>query len=73
VHPNLEQFAQVAKGRWVCFDTNGTHHLRQYAYQPGDWLLFGCESDGLPPISPANTRRFTSRWPKPPCAASTCR
>ncbi len=49
VHPNLEQFAQVAKGRWVCFDTNGTYHLREYSYQPGDWLLFGCESEGLPP------------------------
>ncbi len=49
VHPSLEQFAQVAQGRWVCFDTNGTYHLREYAYRPGDWLLFGCESEGLPP------------------------
>jgi len=49
IHPNLEAFQQVAKGRWLCFSSQGKHHFREFRYQHDDWLLFGSETEGLPP------------------------
>jgi len=49
VHPNLESLALAANGaRWICFSARGKQHFREFAYQDGDWLLFGSESQGLP-------------------------
>ena len=34
--------------RLVCFSAHAQQHYTQFAFQPGDILLFGCESRGLP-------------------------
>jgi tRNA (cytidine/uridine-2'-O-)-methyltransferase len=50
VHPNLEALRTAAGGdRWVCFDTTGAENFLEFKFQPGDWLLFGSEPEGLPP------------------------
>jgi tRNA (cytidine/uridine-2'-O-)-methyltransferase len=49
IHPSLDSFRAQARGRWVCFSARGSQHFRQFAYAPDDWLLFGSETDGLPP------------------------
>lgn len=38
---------QTLKGRWVGFSTSGTQNYVQFQYQDSDWLLFGCETQGL--------------------------
>ncbi len=48
VHPHLDALAAVTQ-RWVCFCPRGTHHFRDFAYHPDDCLLFGSETEGLPP------------------------
>jgi tRNA (cytidine/uridine-2'-O-)-methyltransferase len=49
IHENLDQFKANAQGRWLCFSARGQYHFREFAYAPDDWLLFGSETDGLPP------------------------
>ena len=34
--------------RLFAFTTRGRHGFQQVAWQPGDWLVFGSESAGLP-------------------------
>ncbi|MCA1904051.1 MAG: tRNA (uridine(34)/cytosine(34)/5-carboxymethylaminomethyluridine(34)-2'-O)-methyltransferase TrmL [Cyanobacteria bacterium M5B4] len=34
--------------RWVCFSARGQEHFQEFQYQPGDWLVFGSETQGLP-------------------------
>lgn len=43
------EFSQAKGGRWVGFSKSGTTNYLQYAFQTEDWLLFGCETEGLPP------------------------
>ena len=38
-----------AEGRLVLFTTRGAQPLHSFAFQPGDTLLFGRESQGVPP------------------------
>lgn len=45
----FEAFCQTQQGRWLGFSTSGSSSYVQFSYQPGDWLLFGSETDGLPP------------------------
>jgi tRNA (cytidine/uridine-2'-O-)-methyltransferase len=52
-HANLEAL-QAISGRWVCFSAHGNQHFNEFVYQPGDWLLFGSESSGLPKSVLAN-------------------
>ncbi|MDX2214708.1 MAG: tRNA (cytidine(34)-2'-O)-methyltransferase [Oculatellaceae cyanobacterium bins.114] len=51
-HPSFEDFQtfyQAQAGRWIGFSTSGTCSYIQFQFQPTDWLLFGCETTGLPP------------------------
>lgn len=51
-HDSMQEFAafsQTQQGRWLGFSTSGSCSYVQFSYQPGDWLLFGSETDGLPP------------------------
>jgi tRNA (cytidine/uridine-2'-O-)-methyltransferase len=34
--------------RMFAFTTRGSHGLAAQTWQPGDWLVFGCETRGLP-------------------------
>ena len=44
----LQAAQQAAGGRLWAFSTRGTKMLSEVAWQPGDWLVFGCETSGLP-------------------------
>ena len=47
--PNLGNFMEKSSEvRKVYFSTNGTKNYTEAAYQPGDCLVFGSESKGLP-------------------------
>jgi tRNA (cytidine/uridine-2'-O-)-methyltransferase len=48
VHPDLDSLATMP-GRWVGFSARGKQHFRSFEFQPGDCLLFGSETTGLPP------------------------
>src|SRR5437016_5283955 len=52
-HASLEDFerlwASAAAGRLFCFTAHATTPYTRVAYRPGDCLLFGGESHGLPP------------------------
>ena len=51
VHASIEDFLQAANaagGRLIGFSARATASYIDLAYQPDDWLLFGCESQGLP-------------------------
>jgi tRNA (cytidine/uridine-2'-O-)-methyltransferase len=43
------QFHQQQTGRWIGFSTSGKYSYVQFQYREDDWLLFGCETAGLPP------------------------
>lgn len=40
---------QQIGGRLFAFTTRGERRLADVAWQPGDWLVFGSETAGLPP------------------------
>lgn len=42
------QTCQPATDRLFAFTTKGSHSAFEQAYQPGDWLVFGSETAGLP-------------------------
>lgn len=51
-HASWEAFLAVESpdaGRMFAFTTRGSHLLTETAWQPGDYLVFGCETAGLPP------------------------
>lgn len=41
--------AQVPESRMWFFTKSATHNYLDVAYEPGDVLVFGCETRGLPP------------------------
>ncbi len=43
------EYSQALGGRWVGFSKSGSKNYLQYAFEADDWLLFGCETAGLPP------------------------
>ena len=47
-HADYTAFAAVAAGRLFLFSTAGTRNYSAVRYQPGDVLVFGNETDGLP-------------------------
>ncbi|WP_019500347.1 tRNA (cytidine(34)-2'-O)-methyltransferase [Pseudanabaena sp. PCC 6802] len=47
-HASLAELAQIS-GRWVCFSKQGDYHFREFQYRQDDCLLFGSETNGLPP------------------------
>ena len=44
----LQAAQQAAGGRLWAFSTRGTKMLGEVAWRQGDWLVFGCETSGLP-------------------------
>ena len=50
VHASLEEWLRtVPPERLWLFTKSGRLRYDQIAYRPGDWLVFGSETDGLPP------------------------
>jgi tRNA (cytidine/uridine-2'-O-)-methyltransferase len=50
-HENIDDFyryRQQQAGRWIGFSTSGAHSYIEFQYRTDDWLLFGCETAGLP-------------------------
>ncbi|MEM9511088.1 MAG: tRNA (cytidine(34)-2'-O)-methyltransferase [Cyanobacteria bacterium J06642_2] len=48
-HPDWQTLVAHHPGeRFWCFSARGQHTYTDIAYQPGDWLLFGSETRGLP-------------------------
>ena len=52
--------------RWVAFTTKATRTLHEHAFAPGDALVFGCETAGLPDdvldaFAPAHRLRIPMR------------
>lgn len=50
-HPSFKDFQdyhQRHQGRWIGFSTSGMYSYVQFQFQDDDWLLFGCETAGLP-------------------------
>jgi tRNA (cytidine/uridine-2'-O-)-methyltransferase len=51
-HSQLEDFRAVHRprgGRWLGFSTRGGQNYARFEFRDDDWLLFGCETAGLPP------------------------
>jgi tRNA (cytidine/uridine-2'-O-)-methyltransferase len=51
-HASFEAFQiyhQQRGGRWIGFSTSGVCSYIKFRFAPDDWLLFGCETAGLPP------------------------
>ena len=49
VHPNVEALRrELASCRWVCFSTRAQRVYYDFEFLPGDCLLFGSETAGLP-------------------------
>ncbi|MEB3211366.1 MAG: tRNA (cytidine(34)-2'-O)-methyltransferase [Leptolyngbyaceae bacterium] len=51
IHDSITDFKQVHQqrgGRWIGFSTRGNVNYTHIDYQENDWLLFGCETQGLP-------------------------
>jgi tRNA (cytidine/uridine-2'-O-)-methyltransferase len=51
-HESLEAFKivhQTRGGRWLGFTVAGSFNYVNFEFQADDWLLFGCETKGLPP------------------------
>lgn len=50
-HESWEDFVaqhRLRGGRWIGFSTSGKLSYIKFEFQPQDWLLFGCETMGLP-------------------------
>lgn len=49
LHPDFDAFlARVAPTRFFLFSTGGARSYLDASYQPGDALVFGSETEGLP-------------------------
>lgn len=47
-HADFDAFRRGVAGRMVLFTTKATHSLYDFAFAPGDVLVFGNESGGVP-------------------------
>ncbi|MBF2002045.1 MAG: tRNA (cytidine(34)-2'-O)-methyltransferase [Synechococcales cyanobacterium C42_A2020_086] len=45
---DFQRYHQQQTGRWIGFSTSGLYSYVRFEYQAEDWLLFGCETAGLP-------------------------
>ena len=45
----LRACAATAQGRLLAFTTRGSRSIAEHTWQRHDWLVFGCETAGLPP------------------------
>lgn len=51
IHESLQAWQTTARahhGRWIGFSTRGKVDYDVLKYEATDWLLFGCETQGLP-------------------------
>jgi tRNA (cytidine/uridine-2'-O-)-methyltransferase len=48
-HSSFEEFRGANPGRLILFSTKGDSSPYEYSFHPGDILLFGKESGGVPP------------------------
>ena len=48
-HADFDSFRKVTPGRLVLFTTKGNESLYDFHFHPGDILIFGKESGGVPP------------------------
>lgn len=51
-HQSWQDFTDIQKkrgGRQISFSARGKSSYAQFQFQPEDWLLFGSETEGLPP------------------------
>jgi tRNA (cytidine/uridine-2'-O-)-methyltransferase len=51
LHDSIDDFqtySQNQGGRWIGFSAKATQNFTQIQYRDDDWLLFGCETAGLP-------------------------
>jgi len=49
VHPSLEKLRQdLPHGRWIYFSTRADRLYHDFSFLPGDCLVFGSETRGLP-------------------------
>lgn len=68
-HANWQALLDAARpppGRLFAMTTHATRGVHDVAFQPGDWLVFGAETRGLPPdlresIAPAQRLRLPMR------------
>ncbi len=52
IHPSIAAFIEFRRqqpGRWIGFSVNGTCSQFEFQFAADDWLLFGSETNGLPP------------------------
>ncbi len=50
-HESIDNFKAIHQeigGRWIGFSTGGQYNYVEFQFQTNDWLLFGCETKGLP-------------------------
>lgn len=69
-HANWAHFLaqeQPRPERLFALTTRGQHSVHAQAYQPGDWLVFGSETAGLPPAIRASIAE--SQWLRLPMRA----
>jgi tRNA (cytidine/uridine-2'-O-)-methyltransferase len=64
--PRFVQTCQPDPARCFAFTTKGTRGAHDVAWLPGDWLVFGSETQGLPPplrdsFAPAQRLRLPMR------------
>jgi tRNA (cytidine/uridine-2'-O-)-methyltransferase len=51
-HPSITAFKEIHQqhgGRWLGFSVGGSLNYVNFPFQDNDWLLFGSETQGLPP------------------------
>ncbi len=48
-HSSFDEWRAITPGRMVLFTTKAERSPYQFSFQPGDLLLFGRESGGVPP------------------------
>ena len=63
VHASIEDFFQQATatgGRLIGFSAKASKSYTDITYESDDWLLFGCESQGLPPEVMAQCHQTTT-------------
>jgi tRNA (cytidine/uridine-2'-O-)-methyltransferase len=64
VHDSLEAFlAEASTAHCWLFTKQGRQRYDRIAYAPGDWLVFGSETDGLPADLVASHTERTVRIP----------
>jgi tRNA (cytidine/uridine-2'-O-)-methyltransferase len=54
IHESIEDLLEIQRqqnSRWVGFTVRGAGPFQDFSFREDDWLLFGSETEGLPPIA----------------------